>query len=1075
MLDGSNMATHVFASHSLDPLAKQFCVQLVERIRSSPIQDIQVVVPNHSVANWLSSYIADEVGICLNVRFQYLDTLFEDLEDGPSERFQLVWQLRILEWLKESSALARVETIAGLLNMPQPGKLRYALQLVRQLRIGLEFRTDWLLRGSPVEGSDDIIELYKTIWSAIETSGLDKLDPLVNLCREASDSGVSETMVCQSNSPILFGFWEISPLKWNLLSKLCTLEDFSAYLIIPSKTYLIDLTKRNLQQGVVDEKTEEILNPRLRLLTKLIGRGRSFQAHLLDQNIDPHWVDREDYSGSNISNLEALKRLFLNPECPQLATEVSEATPSIEVHSCTTIKRELEILKASIQRTLAEQPEVKLEDFTVYAPDMEVYRALIPYIFEDPDPSKAIKYDIREPSSADRFPLINTILRMVSMVYSDWKLGEIIEILRLEPIKSSFGFTDDAIDIIFEWLNQKAIVSGKGGAKEAVEEGKQPASFYSWDEGIKRLLAEYVVGASEETYTGMVRNAPSNHPELLNQFMTFYRFLEEFVLQLNHAITPLEQLDIVEHLLGELSKDTKEIFEHSIVKKTLAHIRSAFLRVNLKEIAPESLVEIIKQELPALPMPNSLGHKPGVQFASIQYENLIPSPFIAVLGLSEGAFPRQERSISYGLLEGLSRTIYDPSSQDRDLYWILNSIMFAEKKWFCSFSGLDAFSNERLPTPTIVESLLETLNHVVASAVERHSCKIALTEHPRNAFDERCFLEEKSLLNHYSADDFSSLQSIRSNGQMSPFLSERNYARAENQDLNHPQLENIVRTFTHASRTYARRTLGIQLADAEKPESYEPLMWSSSHFDNYKIHRFGLEKLLSNWEPKQIFQDLIQRKLLPDGHAGSISFQSYLIQWKALSQNIPQERSTKIGFEDLAFESYDLQLDEVTLKVPRLNSENVTRIILPLGGEIKKRHEIELWIYASAIAAAQEPHTEAPRFGLLSKKGKYLEIPAHPEPIAALETIVTIWRHHQLASKPVPFFPETSFVAYNKALSPNELLQCAQWSASFMTSGEGLDAYTTLIYGNQSPFSEAFYDIAEKVYAMIDAKETSDD
>jgi exonuclease V gamma subunit len=141
--------------------------------------------------------------------------------------------------------------------------------------------------------------------------------------------------------------------------------------------------------------------PKMRALRqRLVARGRKLQSLLLDQqqadhvDIEPEWQPPETLLA------RVTQCLVQDPETWELAwmQGTSGLDASLQIHSCVSRRRELEVAKARIQEALLADPTLRLSDICIHAPRIEPYRSFIGLVFA-PEPG-AVPLALDDPGAA---------------------------------------------------------------------------------------------------------------------------------------------------------------------------------------------------------------------------------------------------------------------------------------------------------------------------------------------------------------------------------------------------------------------------------------------------------------------------------------------------------------------------------------------------------------------------------------------------------------------------------------------------------------------------------------------------
>ena len=1050
------MGFTVYTSHAYSALVDTLCRRLVEETRSENLRETVVVVPNHMIANWLSNRIADRLGICLNIRFTYLDSLFAARPQGDfaglADNCRLVWALDILAAIESQE----IRFPFDLENTGDVVPAQYAWELAGQLRKYAEYRRPWLNEWAAGSGVTTQ-QLHRQCWEVICRAGHSEHEPLI----AAENHLVNAGPPFQAESLHVFGFWEISPIKWKLLEALFENTQIHAYLSFPSATFLVDLTRSNLRQPFFSDSEDALLNPRLRLLSRLSARGRAFQAFLLDENT--HSEQLQTSLPENRTLLESLQRLLIEPETISAKKRSYSPTDfSIQIHSCTTRKREVEVVKAQIQQALLSDPSLRLEDIHVYAPDIGEYAQWIPAVFSEKEPHYELAYSIRESLDPDRIPVFRTLLSLIEIHSTAWPAKAIQDLLMSESIRLQYGLQTSDVERIGTWISSANIVSGIEAGE--INDATQPDRYYTWAEGLNRMIQRY---AAEPGNPFESRHAPSptDDPETFDAFLRFIRDLQGAGAELRAAeYRPNDIVDVLRRIVNTFIPKDFHTYEQSVLQKTLAEIEDALSGYPASEFSLSALTFLLRKTLPRLPLPTALNRKSGIQFSSIRYEEMVPGKLKLIMGLSEGIFPRNDPQRSHDLMQAEPARFEDPSKRDADLYWLLHSIIHAEQQWVATYLGQDEFSNESRPASNALQAILETINTVISGEyADAPEPLLSAVTQPRFPYEDACFGDD-ALITHFDRSCYLAAKRVRNPEEVFEFSRPKTSATAhESRDCETTSVADLIRFYTHPARYYCREVLDLSLSKGGVDEpDHEPLLWSSDSLQDYKKMQVCLRAVMMDLAGQDVRVRLIEENLLPIGSGGDLEFERL---WEE-SLGIVNEWSDKLHLciDPQEVESVSRPIGSYTLQTPRLR-RYYPAIGFVLPGNLKKKHEIEAWIYSLGLWLNCDTGERFPVTLIGKGKPVVFQPPDNPEQIF-LELLEL---KAEYASDPLPFFPETSFAAYRNNPDPDTLLQHTKWNG-YESPGERDDPFNRLmIPASGNPFTLDFYEIAKRFYALMEA------
>jgi exodeoxyribonuclease V gamma subunit len=147
-------------------------------------------------------------------------------------------------------------------------------------------------------------------------------------------------------------------------------------------------------------------------------------------------------------------------------------------------------------------------------------------------------------------------------------------------------------------------------------------------------------------------------------------------------------------------------------------------------------------------------HLQAVRFCSMLPLRSIPAKVIAILGLEEGAFPRQNQYSSLNRMLDVKECDYCPLATDLDRYLFLEAIHSAQEFLLLSYQGYSIKDQKELQPSLLVGELYAYLDKYYSLAGKSVS-EACLFKHPFNSFDKKYF-EQDSVLPNFSVACYAS-------------------------------------------------------------------------------------------------------------------------------------------------------------------------------------------------------------------------------------------------------------------------------------------------------------------------------
>ena len=446
------------------------------------------------------------------------------------------------------------------------------------------------------------------------------------------------------------------------------------------------------------------------------------------------------------SMLHQIQSQMLNLEQPVKKIEISPDDHSLEIHSCYTEQREVEVLRDAILTRFKDsigeegQPSLKPRDILVMMPKIEKYAPYIESVFGSVDPSdnNYIPYALSDRSSRDSSQVADAVLKLLDIGVKRITLSLIIDLLTVPSIAVRYGFSSDDVEAISTWCQEANIHWGLDGSDCAKDSGVASLPW-TFEQGLFRMVKGYLLGDTTESLP-VYTEIEGSDALVLGRF---YKFIENLKSLRDEFVLPEEtQLSEGSH---EVSKNLKEwsetletqIFERffydkddqkifdSEVYKECCQIKRVCDRVSevverlrkdcqtLPYDSPELKITLpvfrsmLKQKLSKSNEADTFkGSK--VIFCSMIPMRAIPFKHIFILGMDDISFPRQDKVPAFNLVsvKGLFRR-GDRSRAIDDRYCFMEAILSARESLYISYIGKSPIDNNDRNRSTVLEDLFD--------------------------------------------------------------------------------------------------------------------------------------------------------------------------------------------------------------------------------------------------------------------------------------------------------------------------------------------------------------------------------
>ncbi|OWY39015.1 exodeoxyribonuclease V subunit gamma [Xenophilus sp. AP218F] len=1042
----------LYQSNRLEQLGELFCGMTQAMPLADPFAAETVIVQSRGMGRWITLDLARRAGVAANLNFvlpaAFAWRLMQQVMPDLPKKSSFVPE--VLAW----RLLALLPTLAG---EPFGPLLRYleggegaAFELAGKVADifdqYLVFRPDWIRaweRGELLGLGED------EAWQAALWRRLAASDPGRHRVRMLDQFFADLKPEHLPSRVTLFGIASLAPMYLALVKRLAELTDVCLFTLNPCEAYWGDIVdaRRKLKLRQQGDLFATSGHP---LLASLGKQGRDF-FELIAEDAELDARPLFDAPGGD-SLLSRLQRdiLQLNDPAEQVRP-LAAADDSVQLHACHGPMRELEVLKDRLLAMFAADPGLSPADVAVLTPDINSYAPCIDAVFAARDDAPNIPYSIADRRAEREQPLLASFAALLDLADSRFAADEVLALLDCPALLARFGLVDADLPFIQAWVRDAGIRWGRDAAHKA-RLGLPADARYTWRWGLDRLLLGTVLPAGlAGDDSGVFREllpygaAQGQLGEALARFAACYGQLDAIAEAWAEPASPARWTE----RLGEACE--RLFLAEGDDEAALAQLRGAFA-----ELAEDAALAGFEQPVSLavardwlrrkLTLASPLGFlSGGVTFCAMVPMRSIPFRVLCLIGMNDGAYPRDERPVSFDLVARHPRR-GDRSRRFDDRYLFLEAILSAREKLYLSYVGQSARSGEPLPPSPLIAELLDTLSMMCGEPLAQ---RLTL-RHPLQPFSPVCYDGVDPRRASYEPLFASAL--ARPPAEPRPFAAPLP-ARAEPAALN---LHDFIRFWKNPVRAWLAEQLAIRLAagDEELP-AREP---------------FAVDRKASNALRQQLVEAMLHRKpqaplrrrvaaagLLPVGALG----EAWLRQESQSSVRLAARLPRALTEDTLPPQPAHLELDGLTLagELYGLRPEGRLEFVV---GRINAAQRVELWLGHLLLCAAR-PAGVACRTVCYDDAGS-LALEDEPSARELLRPWVARWRQGQ--RQPLPFFGRTSW-AYAEALAAkpddragamDKALQ--KWSPAFVADGgmaQQDEAPIALAFRHQQPLDDPLF------------------
>ena len=884
----------VFHGNRLEDL-RDLAVGLFRNNPLPPLVPETLLVQSNGMKHWLEMALADDsaMGICAATQTELPSSFIWRMYRlvlgqavvpvaMPFDKPALIWRLwRLLPGFAQAH---QVEPLMAYIKDDPSGRQRYQLaQQVADVFDGYQsYRADWLSNWAngqfvlhhqgnrKVMPSDQVWQAK--LWQLLQQDVLQTLAPeLASQCHSRSEVHSQfmhkiqqEKAVQPEGLPPRIVIFGISNLPLQVVEALAALGRWCQIILMvqnPCQEYWgHDMDQASQKHS---------------LLASWGQQGRDY-LHALERFDQPenalslmrkqtYFVDPAEQASA--TRLQKVQSDILNLNSMPVRPEFCAVDDSIQMIQAHSAQREVEILHDRLWAWFDENPSWKPNDVMVMVPDMSTFVSHIQAVFG--------RFPVQHPrhipfSVADttprQLPLVQALEFLLNLPEARVTLSEWLSLFEVSAVRAKFQMDEADVQTMKEWLQAAAVRWGLNSThrqKWGVPNSMPNAQQNTWAYGLQRLILGYAAGQPEGSaaWQGVL---PLPQVSGLSALKVGYlaQWLEAVsisLVQLNAAHTPNQWCAVMHELMARFFAADSETDERMLLrlKQELTQWQSLCEQASLSEPLPLTVVR--EHWLSGL---ESTGLQQrffggGVQFSTLMPMRAIPFKGLCLLGMNDGAYPRQSTPRDFDLM-ATHWLAGDRSRREDDRYLFLEAFLSAREKLYISWQGRRSTDNQKMPPSVLVAQLRDTFK-------ARFSPELDAVLQPLQAFSAQYFKPDSKFFTY--ADDWEAAQSTGSELKSSfsaPTYSEK--APAQFPAISEWPLQECMRLLRQPVDVYWRSRLGVLLKGPEEA------MLDDENFSLNGLDRYALGRQLL--EAEDIELQLESEKLLgqlPMGASGQLA------------------------------------------------------------------------------------------------------------------------------------------------------------------------------------------------------------
>ncbi|MEA4862488.1 MAG: exodeoxyribonuclease V subunit gamma [Victivallaceae bacterium] len=882
------MAFHLYSGCRLEYLAEEFAKLYAEPpLGRGALEPEVAAVQSQGTGTWLKQYLAANTPVAANLEMPFVRKFIDSVFAGAFRGFapkELASQLnrmpwRIFEFLSNRHNLALCPEAAGYLADDPFLLKRYQLSmrltgLFDQYQIYRpELLTSWRRPGFDPSGNWQA-RVYTALFGGEKTFDRYFVDffALDRLPEGACPSRIS-----------VFGISTMPPLFLRFFLKLAEFSEVHFFYLTPSAAYWGETrTPAELQRMRLPyEELEAVREEQNPLLASLGRSGREFFTTLLSEQENAEFIETDlapPEEPDPPKLLESLQYDIIHNLNRSEPLEVAENDDSVAIHNCHTPLREVEVLHDELLRLIG-RDGLQPRDIVVATPAPAVYAPLIQAVF-DAGPLCG-RYSISDRTLLESGTLVNCFFELISMPRGRFTFSGMEKLVENQAIRSRFGLGSDAADYFTRWFREAGARWGIDADDRERVCGERFDDF-SWSLALNRLLAGYALPENPAAQSDLavipLDAAEGTDAEILGRFAALLKAVFSLRARLAGRRTVSQWCEVFAAVAAEFFDPGSDGFDE------FAALNGAIDALR-KNAAAAGCFEPVPADVPAAFLTERCSQTGGgaaflrgkITFCTLLPLRSIPAQAVAILGLSDGKFPRRDLEPGFNLMSREIRPC-DRSKPLEDRFMFLEAILAARRKLMLFYCGQDARGDGELPPAAPLGELRDVLNR----SFKRPSGTGFEVKHRLQAFDFAYFDNSDPRKFSYSLENYDAAaalagvlrngeQAVRDKAALRRTLAEIAGSRELPQEVS---VEDFIGFFVRPVAYFLAENANLPLRNRREspPPDDDPEIPDA--LDSYLISE-NIASLIAEGVDKSAQYDILRKTaMLPVGENGREAFET---------------------------------------------------------------------------------------------------------------------------------------------------------------------------------------------------------
>lgn len=1057
-----------------------------------------ILIPQPAMKRWLQMVLAEQHGIAANLRFLTPGEFVRDaLNANQLEAVGNIFAADALRWRLYSVLSDKaqwqhpaMQTIAPYLRGSQSDIKTWSLasECAAAFEKYQAWRRDWCQAwdqgGSP---NDWQAHLWREV-----TRGKTHRGQAIAQYLNAFESSAMPAPQGLPKRLFVFACLNVSPDVLRVIATAAKAGPLHFYLPSPSRKYWGDVsTFRERLKNPPEEVFEHEDNP---LLQAWGPAGRDFIATLFSNNTVELRGDVDAYVPSDKYDLLArVKNDLLERQLPSvLAGEFNINDTSLQIHSCHTRLREVQVLHDQLHRLFLTDKNLQARDIAIMAPDIDAYAPFIEAVFgAAKNTPRFIPYRLSDRKLQQSSPFIDLFIRLLALPKLELTSNEVLDLLEAPALAEYLAVDEDCPRWWPFWIEKAGARWGLNAAHRQ-QQGVPAEHLTTWAFALDRLLLGYASG-DVELLKGVapVLEVEGQSLNTLDKLIRGLRLLARYNDYFRHPHTAGQWASSCGELLSALETSAAP---NSNEANALQRCREAIADL-LEQCAAAEFETLITPEIIRDYFQSALDENDasqnflsgGVTVCRMVPMRQIPFKAICLLGMNEGEMPRTE---SPGFIQRLSEEIKSPATRrygdrslrDDDRFLFLQLLCAADKTLYLSYCGKHPRDDTELAPSSLISELLDCLGAMYPG--QKDFREEFIVQHPLQVFsgskkaDVRRLRFDAAWQTTGREGDETQMRFIQ-DAYIEPMAEDSEWI---------VQWNDLKSFFKYPAKYFLKTRLGLHLKEPEENlDEHEPFGNPSGLQRHELRHALFAELIASETLPtdEQLLQRFRSEALLPAGFAAEPVLYKTLSEIKSQALRFKAWRAGEA--KGLPFE---LRLGEFVLQgsLDEVYPHGAARIKF---GAMQGRHHCDHGLDALLLSALNcgIPLVE---FVELKKGEPQQRVrPTHASEEAARQLTGLLALFASGQKQALPFYPDAGFAYVEKILSQSGHYNESAWEKASEEKPPQAIWWTTAMRGRDPfidnagepetfPESVQFREISRQVFTacapeLIGDREPGDD